>query len=146
MASYDVEGPAVLSVPARRAGAVGVMDWVLDDGWPGVRVVEGPVDPRVPGGNEGEVIVTVDPGARAVLGPGYVPWRIGVPSGELVSRARESCETGARAARAKARDSVTRVGWLRSEMGEPALSVKLIRSVCILRRDGLENRVGMFIA
>ena len=58
MEDFVVEGPAVRSLTAYWAGDP-KGQWVLDAGWPGVRVVEKPL-------LEGEQVVTValNPGAR----------------------------------------------------------------------------------
>ena len=73
MEDFVVEGPSVRSLAAYWAGGP-KGHWVLDDGWPGVRIVEKP-------GLEGEQVVTVaiDPGARCVIGITHAQWEVGQP-------------------------------------------------------------------
>ena len=67
MEDFVVEGSAVRSLTAYWSGDL-KGQWVLDGGWPGVRVVEKPF-------LEGEQVVTVaiDPGARCVIGSTRAP-------------------------------------------------------------------------
>ena len=64
-----LEGPCVREVPvccATRTAPEGA--WVQNDHWPGVHVVEGPL---VSGSTN--IVVAVDPGARAVISGPRVP-------------------------------------------------------------------------
>ena len=58
-----LEGPCVEAVAVYcPAEAVAADDWIATDAWPGVRVVEGPLSKGA-----SQVMVAVDPGARAVV-------------------------------------------------------------------------------
>ena len=119
------DGPALVSCPVRAVVETEPDHWILDAGWAGVRVVEGPVTSFVGPDGEGVIHYRVEAGSRAVISSTRAPWVVGVPSSDLVEAARLSRETGARLAREKARGSVQPVGWLRGVEGEPALSVRL---------------------
>ena len=56
-----LEGPAVETVSAFNVSEK-PNQWIADDGWPGVRVIEGPARQGV-----NQIIVAIEPGARAVL-------------------------------------------------------------------------------
>ena len=60
-------------------------NWIADDGWIGVRVVEGPVRQGV-----NPVAVAVEPGARAVISGEKVPWRLKDFTPEVAARAASS--------------------------------------------------------
>ena len=82
-------GPRVLEGPCVEAidvycppEATNRCDWIADDAWPGVRVVEGQLKPGA-----SQVIVAVEPGARALLTGSRVPWRIEKQGPETVARA-----------------------------------------------------------
>ena len=59
--------------------------WVCDDGWPGVKVIEGPLRTGA-----SKLMVAVEPGARAVICGTRVPWRIVKQTPEVAARAAVS--------------------------------------------------------
>ena len=118
-----LEGPRVCDVSAYLDGAP-QGEWILDDGWPGVKVVERPL-------SLGRQVVQmiVEPHQRVVLTPVRCPWRIGCASKELLSRARASAVLTARTGRARAANSEVQAGLFVDGAGEKVLSVRLHENV-----------------
>ena len=95
-------------------------DWIADDAWPGVRVVEGQLKPGA-----SQVIVAVEPGARALLTGSRVPWRIEKQGPETAARAAIAHVLSQELGRTQARASNQRAGYTVNERGERVLSVRL---------------------
>ena len=93
-----IEGPTFETVEAVLPEAVlqsGQADglWIRDAGWPGVRVVESPLDlGLLPGESHSPVRrvvvqVAVEPGGTLTMSGSNVPWYLGHPDEDLVRQA-----------------------------------------------------------
>jgi len=119
-----LEGPATGSVRVLRVG--GADDhWLVDGGWPGVQVACAPLESVCRMGQEGVIHVRVDSGFRAVVTQSERPWTVGEPTDDDLEKLWHGRTEGVAAARQRARDSDSRVGWVRDEFMEPVLSVRL---------------------
>ena len=125
-----LHGPTTRQIPVMTIGKTNEGEWVLDsDDQPGVRIVNSPVEivtGRVSNDSEkGFITVAVEPGHRAVISTTRVPWKIGRPSGELVSMARRSLFEGQARAEVMARESDQDSGFIRGARNEPMMTVRL---------------------
>ena len=79
--------------------------WVCDDAWPGVKVVEGPVNV-----GPGKVVVAIEPGVRAVITGTRVPWQVREVTPEVAARAAISAQLTQEFGRRQAQGAATAQG------------------------------------
>jgi hypothetical protein len=130
-----LEGPCVevvdvycLDGGAQRAG------WMCDDCWPGVQVVEGPVSV-----GPSNIVVAVEPGARAVITGTRVPWQVRRATPEVAARVAMSAQFTQELSRRHSRVSDSRAAYLVNEQGERVLSVRL-HDKCEHKEDHWERK------
>ena len=133
--------PRVLEVPCVEVVDVYCLDdgvrrprWVCDDAWPGVKVVEGPVNV-----GPGKVVVAIEPGVRAVITGTRVPWQVREVPPEVAARAAISAQLTQEFGRRQAQASSDRAGCLLNEHGEKVLSVRL-HEKCDHKADHWERK------
>ena len=113
-----INGPAVQSVPVFCEDEPRNR-WITDDGWPGCKVVEGPLQKGA-----SEVTIAVMDGQRAVICGDKTPWKVSPYTPEVAARAAVSAVFTAELGRGKARKS-DGPGYLLDEHGERVLSLRL---------------------
>ena len=114
-----LHGPCVENVRAVYMGAEQPL-WVIDAGWPGVKVVERPV---VAG--EQMVQVAVEPAQTAVITQASFPWDVAAPNPEQLARGALSGYLTDLMAHRRARLAPESAGVRRDSRGEPVMSVRL---------------------